>query len=675
MLSRRDLLKTTGSLALAPLLPWRGQESSFAFGYFSDTHVGLKNNIDEDRQMLTEMLPKGFDFAINGGDVTDYGWTGEYDNYWGLVKNLPFKVRHIAGNHDVRWSPLGPKAYQEGTRDPMYQSFDHKGVHFVLLDSTVPLSHWGHFESEMLRWMEADLKKVGRQIPVFVATHHWVGREGVMVDNESALLKLIEPFNVKILLTGHGHSDLLWTIDGIPATMNKGLYQGSWQTIEVDREKGEVRLNRTAGPVANASMRTSTDLLAVSLEPTKEKRQVWAASNGTLPPGWSESRWDDRKFVVGESISRVELIAGTHRLVLKREGNRYLDAGQVHVDGNSGALKKRWESKLSGGIMSHIRQEKDRLYISTMDGGLTCLATNDGKEIWHAKTDGYCHSSPLVVGPYVVVGSASGAVYCFDKRTGEYRWRSPFDGPVYSSPTLAKGQIWIASGDGSYASLDPTTGTRRFASKLPASNTGFVQSPLATDGEIVFMGAWDKYLYAIDASNGQMLWKGDCVGTRSFAYSPAIGGPVVGDKRVIVPANGNNLLCFETRSGNPIWNVSSPGDKFGYSSPCLVGDRIYIGCLGDNGEARCVSSATGEILWTAKTGSVIYDSGPAFVPGKNAVIVCSVSGLVTACDAMDGKIIGQYQLAAGHLLATPLGDGNSVYVGSYNDCVTKFDLT
>jgi outer membrane protein assembly factor BamB len=673
VLSRRDLLKTTGSLALAPLLPFRHPEGGFAFAFYSDTHVGLKSNIEENRLMLAEM--QGIEFALNGGDVTDYGWAGEYANWWNLIKDLPFKTRHIPGNHDVRWSPLGPKAYEQGTRDPMYQSFDHKGIHFVLLDSTVPLSHWGHFESEMLRWLETDLKKVGRDIPVFVATHHWVGREGVMVDNESDLIKLLEPYNIKILLTGHGHSDLLWTINGIPATMNKGLYQGSWQRIEIDRDKSEARLLRTSGPAGDASKRKAHDLLTVPLSPTKEKRQVWAAKPGDYPPGWTESRWDDGKFAPASAYDTAGLIAGMHRLVLRGEKNRYLDAGQVVVNGSSGVLKKKWDKKLSGGIMSHLRMEKDRLYVSTMDGGLICLAAADGRQIWHSKTDGYCHSSPLVVGPYVLVGSAGGGVFCFDKRNGEQHWRAPFKGPVYSSPVFAKGLVWVAAGDGSFAGLDPASGAPRLTGALPPSNTAFVQSPLATDGARVFLGAWDKNLYAVDAATGQIAWKGDCVGNRSFAYSPAIGGPAVANGRVVVPANGNNLVCFDCETGNPIWNTSSPGDKFGYSSPQVVGGRIYVGCLGDNGEARCVSLSNGEILWTCKTGSVIYDSGPAFVPGRNAVGICSVSGLVTACDAEDGKIIGQYQLPAGHLLSTPVAEDSSIYVGSYNDGVTRFDLS
>ncbi len=66
---------------------------------------------------------------------------------------MPFKVHEVPGNHDVRWSPHGVKIFRERV-GPTYASFDHKGCHFVLLDSTAALSHWGHYESETLRWLE-----------------------------------------------------------------------------------------------------------------------------------------------------------------------------------------------------------------------------------------------------------------------------------------------------------------------------------------------------------------------------------------------------------------------------------------------------------------------------------------------------------------------------------------
>lgn len=677
--TRRDLLLAGGALALAPTLSraerWLNADGSFSFSYFSDTHVSLKGNIAENTAMLAEIRKLPIDFAINGGDVTDYGWVAEYENYWNLIKGLPFEVHHVPGNHDVRWSPLGPKAYREGTRDPMFSSFNHKGVHFALLDSTVPLSHYGHYESAMLRWLEADLKKVGRETPVFIVTHHWVGRDAAMIDNEAALLKILAPYNVKLILNGHGHSDLLWTWDGIPNTMNKGLYQGSWQRIDVDREKGEVRLARSTTQKPEL-----TPLLTVPLAVARDRSPLWSipadlAPGAVLTPavaGAKDFRWDDGAWKpIPASGIVADLAGGTHTLALRADPQTYFYGGQTHVSGPAGVLNKRWEQKLPGGVMSHLRLHEDALYVSCMDGSLVAMDKRTGKPRWTAKTGDYCHSSPTVAGDLVLVGSADGSLHAFDRKSGKPKWKFPTGGPVYASAAVAGDLAVFGSGDGIVYGVDLKSGKERWRYALPKGNTSFVQSPATTDGERFYLGAWDKHLYAFDR-RGELLWRRDCVGERSWAYSPAIGGPAVSSSLVVVPANGNNLCAFDPKSGEVRWNVSSPGDKYGYSSPTIVGDRIVIGCLGGKGEIRCLSAKDGAILWTAQTGSTIYDSSPSEANG--VVAVGSVSGLLSAISLADGKIVGGYRLPTGHMLASPVSESGAVYAASYSDRVVAFDV-
>lgn len=621
-ISRRELLKLGLATSLAPAARWLPAASpSFTFAYFSDTHLALERNYEECRTLMLEMAgairPV---LAINGGDVTDYGWAGEYDNYARVLSGIPFPVHHIPGNHDVRWAPLGLQIFRQRVGAP-YRSFDHGGCHFALMDSTVPLSHWGHFESAQLRWLEADLRRTGRDTPVFLFTHHWVGRPPPMVDNEHALLRVIEPYNVKIVFTGHGHSDLLWEWNGLTCTMNKGLYQGSYQRVEVGGTAGEVRLSRrtTAQP-------EQTVLTAVPLKPSREKRRVWALG--------ADSARAEQPGGVGESL-----------------------------------LRPRWERRLSGGVMSHLLLADGTLYVSAMDGSVNALRAADGQQLWKAMTGDYCHSSPVMADGRLLVGSADAHVYAFHPRTGKLLWKQRTGGPVYASAASAKGIAAIASGDGQVYGLDLGSGRVRWKFALPPSNSAFAQSPAATDGERFFVGAWDRYVYALDALTGELAWKQ--LGTeKSFAYSPAIGGPAVGRGTVYIPANGNVLHAFDAATGETRWTYSSPGDKVGYSSPALVGDRIYIGCLGDKGEVRCISATDGREIWTAATRSTIYDSSPAVADGY--VSIGSVDGKLWLLAAEDGRIVARHRLPPGHFLSSPAAASGSVYAASYSDVVMGF---
>ena len=57
------------------------------------------------------------------------------------------------------------------------------------------------------------------------------------MDNEQRLMDLVEPYNVVLWLQGHGHSDIQWSVNGVPAMMQKGLYQGSYTIIDVKPER------------------------------------------------------------------------------------------------------------------------------------------------------------------------------------------------------------------------------------------------------------------------------------------------------------------------------------------------------------------------------------------------------------------------------------------------------
>ena len=646
------------SAALHPLLRIAPEEG-FAFAFFSDTHVGLKNNIEENRRMLAEIAAWEPDFAVNGGDVTDYGWAAEYRNYRSLIDGLDFPVHHNPGNHDVRWSPLGPKAFKEGTRGPMYSSFDHKGCHFAILDSTVPLSHYGHFETEMLRWLEADLGRVGRSTPVFLFTHHWVGRERLVTDNEHALAKIIEPYNVKLVFNGHGHSDLLWTWDGLTNTMNKGLYQGSWQRVEVDRTKGEARLLRRAGTSSEPEL-----LTAVPLKASREKRAVYALG----APG-TEIRLGEGTWVPNTASSLAGLVPGEYRFLVRSGPVTYASGPTHRIAG--GALKEVWRRPLSGGVMSHLRLHKGVLYVSAMDGSVRAVDPRNGHVRWTAKTGGYCHSSPATDGRIVVVGSADDGIHAFDALTGKPRWIFDTQGPGYASAVLVKGLAVTASGDGRLYGIDLETGRERWRYALPAGETAFVQSPLATDGERVFAGAWDRYLYAVDAATGAFVWRGLCT-EKSFAYSPAIGNPVVAGDRVVVPANGNLLHCFDTATGSVHWAVAGAGDKYGYPSPAIADGVVYAGGLGDKGNVYAVSLADGLTVWTAEVGETIYDSGAAI--GPDFVAVGSVSGRLSILDRKDGRVRAQRQLPPGLFVSTCAVEGNRVFAATYNDTLMALEL-
>lgn len=681
--SRRDVLKgglLLGSAAsLAPLARALNQDpdGKFAFAYYSDTHVGLEARVDVNIEMVKEMKA-AFDplFGLNGGDVTDYGWKGEYDNHKKVVAASQVPVFHSPGNHDVRWSGLGLKIFEQYVGPP-YSSFESHGCIFFLLDSTVPLSHWGHFERPMLKWLDEELKKAGRETPAFIVTHHWVGRDDDRVDNENDLLKIIEPYNIKIILNGHGHSDLLWNWDGIAGTMNQGLYQGSYQRITVDRERGMVMLDRRTTEVP-----TLTKVAELPLQPSRDRRPVWALGAASVQAGECvpvelsaprEYRWNKGEWAPLNGGAPTDGLYAGHNVLALRKGEGMIPQRfGINVIEES-PLLPRWEVALTGGVMGHLLLRHDALYVTCMDGAVYRIDPFQGDVAWRAQTGGYNHSSPALHEGVVVVGSADNFVYGLDSKTGNKLWKTQTRGPVYGTADFAKGVAAIESGDGYVYGLDPKTGEKRWDLQLPVSDSSFGQSRATTDGERFFVTSWDNMLYAVDATTGNVAWQAGCCDDMSFHYSAAIAWPAVAHGNVYAVANGNRMYCFDAETGQEKWVYSSPGDKVGYSSPVVVGERIFVGCLGDNGEARCVHAITGEELWKADIGEVIYEGSAAVT--KGLACISSVSGLISCMDVETGAVKARWRMPAGLGLSTPAAERGRLYVSSYCGKLFAFRVT
>ena len=143
------------------------------------------------------------------------------------------------------------------------------------------------------------------------------------------------------------------------------------------------------------------------------------------------------------------------------------------------------------------------------------------------------------------------------------------------------------------------------------------------------------------------------------------------NEHLVVPANGNSLFALKRSTGEIVWETNSPGDKFGYSSPRYDAGKIFVGCLGDKGEVRCVDNTNGEILWTCATSATIYDGGPAI--GNGIVAIGSVGGQLNLIDPSSGALMEQVQLPTGHFLSTPAIRSNRIYCATFNDRAMCFE--
>ena len=108
------------------------------FAMVTDTHARLTaapaERLGRVYAAVARLAP---DFVLHCGDVTDTGLPGEYERYEQAVPAaLRGRIRHVPGNHDVRWDPTAKGRYREHFGAAPY-SFDAGGVHVTGFDTLV----------------------------------------------------------------------------------------------------------------------------------------------------------------------------------------------------------------------------------------------------------------------------------------------------------------------------------------------------------------------------------------------------------------------------------------------------------------------------------------------------------------------------------------------------------
>lgn len=672
--------------------------ADFSFVHITDTHVtdgeGPTSNAAKDAALYREMnaLDPKPSFVVLTGDVCEIGTDAEYAIFRKIGTTLTVPLRVAPGNHDVRWNPRGKEGYEKGAQAPRYQSWDYENIHFVLLDSTVLLQHWGHFDQAQLDWLAADLKKNGTDRPVIIGFHHGIGREGNQVDNENRLLQILAPYNVRLFLQGHGHSDIQWNINGTPAIMAKGLYQGSYHLVRVNGDSLSVyrRTEQSGKP----------DILVLR-ESLARPRRLRAAVNMNVKTGIATSGSGTLTFERGEfpldslvtyrfddgkeqelpkvtegwqsGINLLGLMPGYHLLTVTAttpDGRAF----RTPIEFSAEAAPDRrplWQTPVGGEVQGKLAAGRGMVFVPTMGGDVVALDGKTGKEKWRCKTGGSIFSAPFVDDRTVYFGSADHFVYAVDASNGKRRWRTETGGAVFGGASRAGNIICIASTDQKIYGLDVVSGKVVWT----AQGQNMFQSQSATDGERFFVGGWDNQFRCLDAKTGAELWKqpfgkNKQSGKIQFYFAPAIGSPTVGGTKVYVSSNDGMLHAMETTTGNIVWEADGP--SLGYSGPLFHEGKIYNASLTGTGRVLCFDALNGRPQWDTPTGSVIYDSSCVCAGGK--VFVGCVNGVFSALNAFDGRLLWQYHLPMGHLLASPAADNDRVYIGSLSGEVLAFPV-
>ena len=577
---------------LIGLLSFGGQAQSvsFRFAHLTDLHLSPNNpNPTEDllRSVAQINATENIDFVLVTGDITEEGDRACLEKAKSCLDLLKVKYYVALGNHETKWSDSGCTAFSEVFGYERFE-FEHKGFLFLGFNSG-PLMRmaYGHVVPQDIRWMTETMEKAGKDKPVMLVTHYPL-KDGD-VDNWYEVTDAVRPYNVRMFIGGHYHSNRNQRYDGIPGILMRSNLR------DKDGKQGYG-----------------------VYEVTDDSIKVFCQRVGEQPVQWAE-------FSLTESY-------------YDRNGkaDKYPD---FSVNKEFSKVKEQWVVQTGVGIYCSPAVEGDKVFVGDDMGYLTAYTLKNGKKLWNFQSGKRIIGTPAVCEGIVVFGSADRNIYGVNAMNGQLLWKVEAKEPVIGAVTIDKGVAYVGASDHTFRAIDIYTGKVVWSYDKVK---GYIETkPLIADNKVIF-GAWDNTLYALDKTNGKELWKWTGGLTRMH-YSPAAVWPVASNGKVFIADPQRAMTAVDIQSGETVWRTfrSQVRETIGLSED---GERVYSKTMNDSIVCYSTLTDTPEQVWASNVGFG-YEHAPSMPLEKEGVVYGSTKeGLLFALEAKTGKVIWKHKI-------------------------------
>jgi hypothetical protein len=179
------------------------------------------------RQILSDIKGQNFQFLLNLGDTSNEGKPEEWQAVKELESTLTFPVYHTVGSHDINTDDTRNSFTAAFGHAPWY-AIDSGQLHLIILDNA---DRKVGFPAKELDWLERDL--AAHETSVNILAYHRpfsLPLASLLGDDETAasaktnerLTAMLRQYNVKQIFTSHLHTNLPYTLAGVPAVVSGG---------------------------------------------------------------------------------------------------------------------------------------------------------------------------------------------------------------------------------------------------------------------------------------------------------------------------------------------------------------------------------------------------------------------------------------------------------------------
>ncbi|OGR44031.1 MAG: hypothetical protein A2X28_04750 [Elusimicrobia bacterium GWA2_56_46] len=273
-------------------------------------------------------------------------------------------------------------------------------------------------------------------------------------------------------------------------------------------------------------------------------------------------------------------------------------------------LTEAWTPFQAGGeIVSSPVIFEDIVYFGARDKNVYALNARTGALLWRYPTGGWVDAAPSAAGDALFVPSLDGYLYALNRTTGEFLWRAGLGASSVSSPLVLDGKVFVGVGSPEKKLKVFRVSTGELLFEQPADQP--VDSAPSTDGALVYFGANDGRIYALNKNTFSLPWSyqtmGGSYGMNALAVSSGIVYALPGhDEKKPLAFNAGNGALLNSNVGP--FDEDASWEQTG--SPVAAKGRLYFSAGATVNRFYALDTAALDSGQTGQAPPYVWPSSP-----------------------------------------------------------------
>ena len=544
---------------------------SYKYAVLSDLNEGSSKSSENILKVISDInSSQEISFTVIIGNLTANGKEKELDSLKQVLSNLRTPYFIIPGNN-TKADDYTLNHFKELWNNNNFFYQKDNDIHIGLNSSISWNGKGGHFSPADLKWLNETLndsvKNKSDSSCIILYLSNSLNKN---IDNWFKVTNILSSYNIKAVFTNESETKKLTDYNGIP-----GVY--------IPPVSGESKYP------GYSVVESNMDSLIITQVELGRKRSEKIHDVINMQKNYEVSKIDSLQFVdymnkvtwqkdLNENMPASAIAAKDKIFSVSEDGNVYC----YDLNGN-----KIWEYNTGETIVSKPAAEGDVLLVSTLEGDLFSINTNNGNVIQVIGL-GEPLTSPLFTVDAenqgsktkgVVTGTSTGEMYCYDIYTLENIWENnSAKDAVTSLPLYIKNRIIYGSDDGYLYCIDAKSGILNWKWKDKNSDNSFAGCSPVSNGKYVYISAPGN-IYAIDLLLGTVIWK-----TKDFQPWESLG--ISNDNEKLLIKGLDNFYIVSAKTGKIMKEIkidyktdTSPTEPIEYNNNILFGaenGNVYL---------------------------------------------------------------------------------------------------